>query len=199
MKRTEGVYPSGFLFLCRWLLQLQHHSAEAHHPLRAIPATQPSPCGALRALAAPLAALLTGLVFPWWHSGSSWGCHDIHSRPGTLLLFQWLQGCRSKNPPLSVSGGAADFNCGNYFLKRQTHALELRATPEQQRVRDTSCRSSLKKFNSQDSLWFWKVILGATVQKRLLHARVWAQKLDFLWRHCAVPPGGLGAVCFSWQ
>lgn len=31
-----------------------------------------------------------------------------------------------------MSGGAADFNCGNYFLKRQVHALELRATPEQQ-------------------------------------------------------------------
>lgn len=149
MKGTEGVHLSGFLFLCRWLLQLQHHSAEAHHPLRAVPAAQPTPRGALR----PLAALLTGLVFPRWHSGSSWGRHDVHSHPGTLLLFHWLQGYCSKNQPLPVSGGAADFNCGNYFLKRQVHALELRATPEQQRfrVRDASCWSSQGKLNSQDA------------------------------------------------
>lgn len=74
------------LSLSRWLLPLQHHQTEAHHPLCSLPAAEPTPRGALR----PLAALLAGHLFPERCGGGSGGWHDLHSCPGTVLLLYWL-------------------------------------------------------------------------------------------------------------
>lgn len=110
------------------------------------------------------------------HYFSSTGCKAVTAK---INLFLWVE-----EQLILTVGTTKKSTHWSSELHQINRDSELEIHPVG-RVRENWTRKM------QDSLWFWKVILKASVQKRLL---------DFPRRHCtAVPPGGLGAVWFFYQ
>lgn len=89
--------------LHRRLLPVQHHPAEAHHSFCPLPASEPAPRGALRAVAALPAR-------PLWAERRGGRCgagRGLPSCSGAVLLHNGLQSRLCQDRPVSVKEGAA--------------------------------------------------------------------------------------------
>jgi len=84
----------------RRFLPLLRHQPEAGLSLRALPAAEPAPRGALR----PIAALPARQLRPRRRGGVGGRRHDLRPCARSLLLHHWLQDRARQNKPLPVRG-----------------------------------------------------------------------------------------------